>query len=280
MKVRLVIQVSSKKGRRHEHEEHADESWLLPYADLLTLLLALFITLYAMSATDAKKFEEMSQAFSIALSGGTGVLDYKSATPRDSPAEDMPSSSKDTKPNNSKSEQQAAALKQQEQLDLEKLKKQIDQYIQSNGLSNQLNTKLNQSQLMITISDTALFASGSATVKPESRQLGKVISSMLQEFPDYDIVVSGHTDNIPIYNNFYESNWDLSSDRALQFMKVLLLNTNLDPKKFTPVGYGEYHPIVDNKTPINRAKNRRVEVSLIRKYQDNNKLLNITGAKD
>jgi chemotaxis protein MotB len=280
--IRRVVQVS-KKGRRHEHEEHADESWLLPYADLLTLLLALFIALYGMSVTDAKKFEEMSKAFNVALTGGSGVLDYKSPTPSDSPAEDTPSSSIDTVPknrSNSKSEQQAAALKQQEQQDLEKLKKQIDQYIQGNGLSNQLNTKLNQSQLMITISDTALFASGSATVKPESRQLGKVISNMLQEFPDYNIVVSGHTDNIPIYNSFYESNWDLSSDRALQFMKVLLLNTNLDPKKFTPVGYGEYHPIVDNKTPINRAKNRRVEVSLLRKYQDNNKLLNITEAKD
>ncbi|MNP28147.1 Outer membrane porin F precursor [compost metagenome] len=133
---------------------------------------------------------------------------------------------------------------------------------------------------MITISDTALFASGKATVKPESKQLATAISGMLQEFPDYDIVVSGHTDNIPISNSSYESNWDLSSDRALQFMKILLTNAKLDPQKFTPVGYGEYHPIVDNSTAVNRAKNRRVEVSLIRKYQEFNEALDVTVVQD
>lgn len=270
----------SKKTRRHEHEEHADESWLLPYADLLTLLLALFIVLYSMSATDAKKFEEMSQAFNSVFTSGSGVLDYKAPTPTDKiTSEDTSQNKDDITSKKERTKDQQALLIKQEQIDLEKLKKQIDQYIKNSGLTNQLDTKLNQSQLMITISDTALFASGKATVKPESKQLAAAISNMLQEFPDYDIVVSGHTDNIPIYNTDYESNWDLSSDRALQFMKILLLNTNLDPKKFTPVGYGEYHPIVDNSTAMNRAKNRRVEVSLIRKYQDNNQLQNITDAK-
>ncbi|WP_438348268.1 flagellar motor protein MotB [Paenibacillus sp. FA6] len=267
----------SKKTRRHEEEEHADESWLLPYADLLTLLLALFIVLYSMSAADAQKFEQMSDAFSAAFTSGTGVLDYNSAVPK------VDASLKEATPEDTPSKKvtksQQASLIRQEQIDLEKLKQQIDQYINNNGLTTQLETKLNQSQLMITISDTALFASGKATVKPESKQLATAISGMLQEFPDYDIVVSGHTDTIPISNNEYESNWDLSSDRAIQFMKILLTNGKLDPKKFTPVGYGEYHPIVDNDTALNRAKNRRVEVSLIRKYQDNNQVLNVTDAQ-
>ncbi|OAB34986.1 flagellar motor protein MotB [Paenibacillus macquariensis subsp. defensor] len=271
----------SKKSRRHEHEEHADESWLLPYADLLTLLLALFIVLYSMSASDAKKFDEMSEAFNVAFTSGTGVLEYKSPVSTDqatSQTETLKNKDDVTSKKDKRNEQ--ALLSKQEQIDLEKLKKQIDQYIQKSGLTSQLDTKLNQSQLMITISDTALFASGKATVKPESKQLAAAISDMLQKFPDYDIVVSGHTDNIPIYNMDYESNWDLSSARAIQFLKILLLNTNLDPKKFTPVGYGEFHPIVDNTTAANRAKNRRVEVSLIRKYQDSTKLLNVTDVKE
>ncbi|OAB43611.1 flagellar motor protein MotB [Paenibacillus glacialis] len=272
----------SKKARRHEHEEHADESWLLPYADLLTLLLALFIVLYSMSATDAKKFEEMSEAFNAAFTSGTGVLDYKSPISSTQPTSQATATQNDkdiTSKKDKKKDQQALLIKQ-EQIDLEKLKKQMDQYIQKSGLTNQLDTKLNQSQLMITISDTALFASGKANVKPESKQLAAAISEMLQQFPDYEVVVSGHTDNIPIYNIDYESNWDLSSARALQFLKILLLNTNLDPKKFTPVGYGEYHPIAENSTAVNRAKNRRVEVSLIRKYQDSTQLMNISGSKE
>ncbi|KGE19898.1 flagellar motor protein MotB [Paenibacillus wynnii] len=260
----------SKKIRHEEHEEHADESWLLPYSDLMTLLVALFLVLYAMSATDAKKFEEMSQAFSSALNGGTGILDKSSATPTDSSLDQGKGKKMDNIIQENTGEAEIAKLRKQEQQDLEKLKKQFDQYIKNNGLTDLLNTKLNQSQLMITISDNALFSSGLALVKDDSRQLAKSISTMLQQFPDYEVLVQGHTDNIPISNSSYSSNWDLSVDRALHFMKILLLNTNLNPRKFSPIGYGEYHPIADNTTADGRAKNRRVEVSILRKYQDPN----------
>jgi chemotaxis protein MotB len=258
----------SKKTRHEEHEEHADESWLLPYSDLMTLLVALFLVMYAMSATDAVKFEEMSQAFSSALNGGGGVLEYRSDAPTST---ELDQGTKDkmnnvVAPNTGTAE--LSKLRAKEQEDLEKLKKQFDQYIANNGMTDLLSTKLNQSQLMITISDNALFASGQAVVKDESRQLAKSISTMLQQFPDYDVLVQGHTDNIPISNSSYSSNWDLSVARALQFRKILLLNPNLDPVKFSPIGYGEYHPIDTNATALGRAKNRRVEVSILRKYKD------------
>ncbi|WP_136607604.1 flagellar motor protein MotB [Paenibacillus dokdonensis] len=258
----------SKKTRHEPHEEHADESWLLPYADLLTLLLALFIVMYAMSATDNKKFEEMSAAFNTALSTGNGVLNFSSALPSDKNLDKGKKNSEENVVNNADKQKQKSQLAKQEQEDLEKLKKQLDQYINNNGLTTLLNTKLNQSQLTITISDNALFASGSAVVKQESRQLAGAISNMLQQFPTYNVVVSGHTDNMPISNSEYASNWDLSSDRALHFMKILLQNTKLDPVKFTSTAYGEFHPIASNATDAGRAKNRRVEVSIIRKYTD------------
>ncbi|WP_410772396.1 flagellar motor protein MotB [Fontibacillus sp. BL9] len=253
----------SKKNKKHqEHEEHADESWLLPYSDLMTLLLALFIVLFGMSTVDAKKFEEMSEAFQSVLTGGSGVLDHNamSSNTKNSISEnEIPKPSTNSK----KSE-----LMRKEQENLESLKKQLDTYIKNNGLTDQLNTKLNQSQLMVTISDNALFPSGEAEVKPDARILAKAISAMLQEFPDYEVIVSGHTDNVPISNYEFPSNWDLSSVRALNFMKILLLNNQLDPKKFSAIGYGEYHPVASNETNVGRAKNRRVEVSIIRKYQD------------
>lgn len=258
----------SKKTRHEEHEEHADESWLLPYSDLMTLLVALFLVMYAMSATDAKKFEEMSQAFSSALNGGSGILDQRSATPTKSQLDQGKNDKMDNVVAENTGEAEISKLRKQEQEDLEKLKKQFDQYIQNNGLTDLLSTKLNESQLMITISDNALFASGQAEVKDDSRQLAKSISNMLQQFPDYNVLVQGHTDNIPISNSSYSSNWDLSVDRALHFMKILLLNPKLDPVKFSPIGYGEYHPIAPNTTAAGRAKNRRVEVSILRKYQE------------
>ncbi len=267
----------SKKGKRHEpHEEHADESWLLPYSDLMTLLLALFITLFSMSSLDAAKFEQMAQAMSAAFTGGSGVLDENAMAPtegkvpskneQDNTASAAAASDSTSKTSAQKLREQ---LQKQEQQDLENLKRKLDKYIKDHGLSSQLTTKLNQSELKVTISDNTLFASGLAMVKPESRQLAKSLSSILQEIPGYDVIVSGHTDNIPISNSRYTSNWNLSSDRALNFMQIMLLNKNLDPRKFSAIGYGEYRPIADNSTNVGRAQNRRVEVAIVRKYVDN-----------
>lgn len=266
----------SKKHKKEHHEEHADETWLIPYADLLTLLLALFIVLYAMSSTDSKKFQDMSKAFNIAFNSGMGVLDESAVIARDNMMTNAnsPQRYEDTK---DMSKEQQEALQKKEQEDLEKLKQQVDKYIQSNGLTTQLDTKLNQSQLTITISDSSLFAPGSAKVKPESHKLAVEISNMLTNYKDYEVIVSGHTDNVPINNSEFESNWELSSMRAIRFMNILLENKQLDPKNFVNNGYGEYHPIASNDTAAGRSKNRRVEVSIIRKYVDTTKSVQVTA---
>ncbi|GGA53062.1 flagellar motor protein MotB [Paenibacillus physcomitrellae] len=272
--------MSKKNKKKHEpHEEHNDESWLLPYSDLMTLLLALFIVLYGMSTLDAKKFEDFSQAFNAALTGGVSVLDQSTlnGTTKNTPTKEKDNQNTSTPVTQSMSQlQKRSELMKQEEQDLEKLKKQLDQYIKQSGLTSQLSTKLNQSQLLITISDNALFPSGSAAVKPEARVLAKALSGMLEKFPDYEILISGHTDNVPIDNEQFASNWDLSFGRARNFMEILLLNNKLNPKMFSPIGYGEYHPVADNSTEAGRAKNRRVEISIIRKYQDPSSQITIT----
>jgi len=261
----------SKKYKKDDHDEHMDESWLIPYADLMTLLLALFIVLYAMSSTDSKKFQDMSKAFNIAFNTGAGVLDSSNGVESNRQLDSMEkakrrSSSEEAR----KKEQTREAMMQKEQEDLEKLKKQLDQYISSNGLTSQLDTKLNQSQLMVTISDRALFDSGSAAVKTDSQALATAIANMLAKYPGYEIVVSGHTDNQPISTSEFKSNWDLSSTRAIRFMDILLSNKGLDPRLFSAIGYGEYRPVDTNNTNVGRSKNRRVEVALIRKFVDSN----------
>ncbi|MDO3413153.1 flagellar motor protein MotB [Saccharibacillus sp. CPCC 101409] len=264
----------AKKARKEHHEEHADESWLMPYADLLTLLLALFIVLYAMSSASASKFQAMAEAFDSVLNGGPNVLEHTSTTEKESMTQDNDSQSLEdmakqasAKKNNAANET-LAKLKQKEQEDLTNLKKQLDSYISKNGLSDQLETKLNQSQLKIVISDKALFASGEATVKPTSRVLAASIANILKNFPGYNIQVTGHTDNVPIANSDFKNNWDLSSARANNFMQVLLKNPKLDPERFNSIAAGEYHPVASNSSAAGRAENRRVEVSIIRNYQE------------
>lgn len=256
--------MSKKQHRHEEHEEHADESWLLPYSDLMTLLLALFIVLYAASSVNISKLEALSEAFKSAFSSGISILDKSAAV--QSEADDLGKRQREARAETTKNRETLAKMEQE---NLEKLKKQLDQYIKKSGLSSQLETNLNQSQLMITIRDNALFPSGTANVKPEARKLAVAIGNMLEQYPDYEIIVSGHTDNQPISTYEFASNWELSSKRAINFMKILLENPAFDPRKFSAIGYGEYRPLDANDTDAGRAKNRRVEVSILRKYTDN-----------
>ncbi|MFC5529951.1 flagellar motor protein MotB [Cohnella yongneupensis] len=248
--------------KRHEpHEEHPDESWLLPYSDLMTLLLALFIVLYSVSSVNTSKLEELSKAFKTAFSNGVGVLDNASVLDEDNRVRRTEENS--TRKDNGKTREK---LQQEEQQNLEQLKQQLDKYIQANGLSSQLETQLNQSQLLITIRDNALFASASADVKPEAQKLASAIAQMLEGYPDYEIQVAGHTDNQPINTKEFPSNWELSTKRATNFMKILLEDAKFDPSRFSATGYSEFRPLESNNSVEGRSKNRRVEVSILRKY--------------
>lgn len=227
-----------KRGKNTHHEEHIDESWLIPYADLLTLLLALFIVLFASSTIDNDKFKAMKESLNVAFQKGDGII------------MDMNQPS------------QPIEMNQNDTIKLEQLKKQLDQYIQNNDLTNELNTGLTENYVLLTIRDFALFDSGSAVVKPLGKEKVVVIGNILVEYPPYEVIVSGHTDSVPINNYQFESNWDLSSKRAINFMKLLLQNKDLDPQRFSAIGYGEYRPIADNVTEEGRSQNRRVEVKI------------------
>ena len=239
----------SKKNRRNKkkkHDEHIDETWLIPYSDMLTLLFALFIVLFAMSSIDAAKFKQMAVAFRSELAGGTGNKEFLS----------------DQKPNEEK-ELSEAEVKQQEMNELKAVQKGIDKYIEENKLSSSFKTDLTEKGLKVTILENVLFDSGKADVKLESLNIAKEMSNLLVSTSPREITVSGHTDNVPIANAQFASNWELSTQRAVNFMQVLLQNKELQPEKFSAVGYGEYRSIAPNDTQEGKAKNRRVEVFIL-----------------
>ncbi|MEX2414729.1 MAG: flagellar motor protein MotB [Paenibacillaceae bacterium] len=255
----------AKKVKAHDHEEHMDETWLIPYADLLTLLLALFIVLFASSSVDAHKFQDMAQSFNSVLSGGAGVFESSTFIPVGDTVRELGEVKVDgDEKKKSKEELDLQEKIQQETEQLENLKEKIDQYIVKNGLTAQLTTELNNFQLVLRISDNALFASGAATVKTEAQKLAVAISNLLVTYPQYEVIVSGHTDDRPINTAEFKDNWMLSWKRSYNFMDILLSNNKLDESRFSPVGYGEHRPIATNTTEAGRAANRRVEVSIIR----------------
>ncbi|WP_226037133.1 flagellar motor protein MotB [Aquibacillus saliphilus] len=239
-----------RKRKKHE-DDHIDESWLIPYADILTLLLALFIVLFAMSEIDATKYQELSRVFNSEFSGGDGIMEQSN-----SPVEEAEQSTEEESVDKSKEE-----LNQ-----LEDLQQDINTYIQKNKLTEELGTKLTDEGLLISIENNVFFDSSSAKVKGEGREIANEVSKFLYTDPPHQIVVSGHTDNIPIHTSEFSSNWDLSVMRAVNFMRLLLNNDKLEPQRFSAKGFGEHNPIAPNNNEKNRAKNRRVEVLILPNY--------------
>jgi chemotaxis protein MotB len=245
------------RKRKQHHEEHIDETWLIPYADLLTLLLALFIVLFAFSQVDTQKFQSMMVAMQSAFNNGEDIIELETKS-------DISITENQSIPVTKQVIPKENNQFQQETVELEQLKKQLDAYIKDNNLNLELRTELDNEMLMIVISDNTLFDSGSATIKPKAQETVISISDMLVQYPKYEVVVAGHTDNVPVRTSQFESNWDLSTERALNFMKILLLNDSLEPSRFSTVGYSEYRPIATNETREGRSKNRRVEIAIKR----------------
>lgn len=252
--------------RKKKKQAHIDESWLLPYSDLLTLLVALFVVLFAMSDINVQKYEELASVFrSEFSSSGTGILEQNNAPIKSPPVDEEREEMNEEEEKESGSSSQAEG----ELLRLEQLESMIQHYIYENSLTDQLGTELTDEGLLITIVNDIFFDSGSAEVKAKGHQVAEDVSELLHTEPPYQIVISGHADDVPIGASEFGSNWELSVTRALNFMSIILENKKLDPTLFSAKGFGEHQPIVPNTSDENRAKNRRVEVLILPNYEIN-----------
>ena len=263
--------------RKKKHEDHVDESWLIPYADVLTLLLALFIVLFAASEVNSQKFQEISDSFNRELQGGTGILDQQSAV------ETFEETSKLAEPNDvdptegevttppeveeeidDKIEMTAEEIEQlalaEDYKELAAIQDKVKAYIAERNMEDKLEAELTSKGLVLKIKDGVLYRSGSADISESSRTVAEEIGKLLVTDPPRSIFIEGHTDNIPSTSDRFPSNWELSSARAINFMKILLENNELDPTKFSATGFAEHQPIASNETAEGRAENRRVEV--------------------
>jgi chemotaxis protein MotB len=139
------------------------------------------------------------------------------------------------------------------------LEKQLDEEIKKGDIR----LKKFHNRLVINIDDKISFDSGYANLKKEVLPSLKKIREILSQYPEYSIVVEGHTDNIPMRSKKFRDNWELSTERALAVLGYLLEDSNLNPVRFSAAGYGEHRPLVSNSTKENRALNRRVDIVVI-----------------
>ena len=245
----------------HEEPEAPENSerWLISYADFITLLMVFFVVLYSMSQVDAGKYEQLAQSLNMALTGGTGILD--NMTPGVISIDNSGSVEK-PKPSPANNGLDNANSNQREFINMENVEKRLNTYFSDHGLDQSVSMKIDERGLVVSLNDTLLFDPGKASLKNEAMSELVAVGEALNTQENY-IRVEGHTDNIPINNAQFASNWELSAARATTVVRLLTDTANISPKKLSAVAYGEYKPVADNSTPEGRSQNRRVDIILL-----------------
>ena len=244
------------KNRKHEEGKENSERWLLTYSDMITLLLALFIMLYCMSNVDTEKFKAVAEQLGIAFSSGKSVVVGAAQSSNSDinitidPARPTAQPSEEPSPSAS-----GGDIKQ------ENIENMLSALISSYGLSPKVSVRTEERGVVVSLQDALLFDSGSATVHQSSVEILKKLTDIVNSVDNY-IHIEGSTDNVPISNGQFSSNWELAAQRAINVGKVLIGN-GVDPTRITATSLGEYHPVADNETEDQKQQNRRVDIVFV-----------------
>lgn len=205
---------------------------------MITLLVALFVMLYSMSAVNQEKFGAVAQSVRRefrALSEHDGGRIIGTGNLVDS---------------------------------LEQETSRLQQFLQEKNLQKQVTIRHEERGLVISLlSDGALFDLGSADLKPSARQVLDHIAGVLRAVSN-PVLIEGHTDNLPIRTAQFPSNWELSAARAARVLRYLVQAGSIPQHRLIAVGYADTRPLVPNNTPANRAQNRRVDIAVLRTSQN------------
>ncbi|MES2682436.1 MAG: flagellar motor protein MotD [Pseudomonadota bacterium] len=295
-------------ARKHKHEEHLNaEAWAIPYGDLVTLLLALFVVMYAMSSVNEGKYRVMSEAMSEAFHGtprtlkpvqvgdknerGLGAASRVDLMQRPPKQVSIAGLHRDLKnPSVVVSEIKTALPSPQNmpsgssgyrdggKQSLARIAKEVEKAMQGLIRQNLIVVRRKATFLEIEIKTDILFASGVAHVSTVARPVLLELGHILKPFNN-PLRVEGHTDNMPIATASYPSNWELSSARAASVVHVLL-DASVTPNRLSVGGFGEYQPVAENLTAQGRNANRRVViVVLAAEGEDGSAIEKVLGAQ-
>lgn len=224
-----------KKTKYFENSKDYINRWIVSYADFTTILLALFVFLFALSNNDNIK-----------------IKDFKDSIKKEFKNEKTINETPISNTNNIDNLANQAISKNS-----------LFELVKTNlGNDNKIEVMESEKGITLRLKDTLLFDSASANIKDDSISTISNIANFLTTI-DNPVIIEGHTDSIPIKNSIYATNWELSSARAITLIKYLTKNYKLSPKRLSAVGYGEYAPIYDNTTNKGREKNRRVDIIIL-----------------
>lgn len=240
------------KKKTHAQKDNK-ERWLLTYSDLITLLMIFFVVMYALSSINAKKFQAIAMSLSNAMGGGRSVLNQPGASI--------------TGISGGALDELETAKEMAEANNLELIRKELQEFIDRNGLGGKVTVKVEERGVVLSFQDVALFPLGSADLTPNAREMIGKIGQILAKTQQY-LRVEGHTDNLPINTRQFPSNWELSAARATSVVQELIHVLNFTPERLSATGYGEFRPRYPNDSDEHRQQNRRVDIVVLKsKYE-------------
>lgn len=211
-------------------------AWMTTYGDLMTLLLCFFVLIVSFSSVEMVKFQKALGS----LKGSLGVLTREQSVMK-------------------QWDPIIPQLTDFQQKRVQKVISELRNMVKLKGMQKNLTFEATDDGVIVRIDSPILYNSGSAQLKSAAFPILDKILEMTMDWSN-TIRIEGHTDNKPIHNSKYLSNWELSTDRALSVLRYFLNTGKVEPQRLAAVGYGEYHPLVPNISEANCAKNRRVEI--------------------
>ncbi len=253
--------------RRKKHEPHINhERWLVSYADFITLLFAFFVVLFSSSQVDHRKISKLAEAIQTAFQQ-LGIFQSAYTRPPLSPNGSIPVQHMRLVNSHVASEEMygamaAAAAAERERKSLQSLQRELERRLAPEIRQHVVSIEQNREGLVISLREIGFYSSGSATLKRSSLPAVRQIAMILLHRPE-KIRLEGHTDNVPIHNAKYASNWELSVARATNMLRLFIQRFGFRAERLSAAGYGQYHPIVSNATNAGRALNRRVDIVVL-----------------
>lgn len=254
----------SRKKKAEGHVNH--ERWLISYADFITLLFALFVVLFASSQVDKRKTIAVAQSIQSAFQqlgvfssgkGNEALERIKLLANANPPASQNTSIPLGGKPPN------VLSGPQYMKGEFAGIKVALQRVLAPEIQFHAVNLTITREGLIISLQEVGFFDSGSAVLKPGAMPALSKIASILSKTPQ-NIRVEGHTDNVPIHNSKFASNWELSTARATEVLNLLITRFGIAPQRLSAAGYAKFHPVASNKTTQGRARNRRVDIVVLR----------------
>lgn len=235
--------------KKKESSGGGSPGWMTTFSDLMSLLLTFFILLYSMSTMDVEKFRQISISLQSVLMG----IDAPDIIDGGSSNEPIPID---------------AELEMNDYIDtlipeeIRQMYEKVNEYITKKELDAQVVVSMTTQGVFVDIKAAILFESGSSELKESGYGILTELEGLINDF-DNDIVIEGHTDNVPTNSLVHPTNWELSTARAVTVVRHLSETEGIDPSRLAALGYGEYKPIAPNDNTLNRASNRRVNILIV-----------------